>query len=375
MADDKDPSEKTYLSHETRPLQNVQFCSSLRKAKILTTGIYWIFRELKFETDAEIGQKGTLCKDLETWKRQILWCIDLLGFYFRRKVLQQTIPLIASFKLTYRCNLKCRGCPFHMRGNENNSHMSWDTAIKALQELKRLGTRIVVFEGGEPFLWRDGSHNLNELVLYAKKHFLRVAVTTNGTFPLDVPVDVLWVSLDGLKSTHDMLRSDSFDMVWNNLKEATHPNILVHLTMNKENWHDLDQLVELLKEVPAIRGMTLQLFYPYGQGEESLALSPKERKAALEKVIQLKKLGHPVLNSKNRLEAMIENGWTCHDDILINVDPDGSITTGCYVKNRGKVRCRDCGFTPVAEASGALDMLPGSLLAGWRIFINGNNRY
>jgi len=32
--------------------------------KILTTGIYWIFRGLKFEPDAEIGQKGTLCKGL-----------------------------------------------------------------------------------------------------------------------------------------------------------------------------------------------------------------------------------------------------------------------------------------------------------------------
>jgi hypothetical protein len=47
-----------------RPLQNVQSCSSSRKAKILTTGIYWIFRGLKFEPDAEIGQNGTLCKGL-----------------------------------------------------------------------------------------------------------------------------------------------------------------------------------------------------------------------------------------------------------------------------------------------------------------------
>jgi len=50
--------------HHPRPLQNVQFCSSSRKAKILATGIYWIFRGLKFESDAEIGQKGTLCKGL-----------------------------------------------------------------------------------------------------------------------------------------------------------------------------------------------------------------------------------------------------------------------------------------------------------------------
>jgi len=63
-----------------RLLQNVQFCSSSRKAKILTvrlslpktTGIYRIFRGLKFETDAEIGQKGTLCKGLIVCANQ-LW--------------------------------------------------------------------------------------------------------------------------------------------------------------------------------------------------------------------------------------------------------------------------------------------------------------
>ena len=34
------------------------------KARISTTGIYWIFRGLKFETDAEIGQKGAFFKGL-----------------------------------------------------------------------------------------------------------------------------------------------------------------------------------------------------------------------------------------------------------------------------------------------------------------------
>ena len=43
-------------------MKNVQFCPSSRKAKILTAGIYGIFRGLKFEPDAEIGQKGTFFK-------------------------------------------------------------------------------------------------------------------------------------------------------------------------------------------------------------------------------------------------------------------------------------------------------------------------
>jgi len=44
-----------YLKVE-RQFQNVQFCSRSRKAKILTTGIHVVFRGLKFEPDADIGQ-------------------------------------------------------------------------------------------------------------------------------------------------------------------------------------------------------------------------------------------------------------------------------------------------------------------------------
>jgi len=47
-----------------RPLKNAYFCSSSRKAIILTTVILLVFRGLKFEPDAEIGQKGAFCKGL-----------------------------------------------------------------------------------------------------------------------------------------------------------------------------------------------------------------------------------------------------------------------------------------------------------------------
>jgi hypothetical protein len=48
----------------TRPLKNIHFCSSSRKVEILTKGIHGVFRGLKFEPDAEIGQKGRFCNGL-----------------------------------------------------------------------------------------------------------------------------------------------------------------------------------------------------------------------------------------------------------------------------------------------------------------------
>ncbi len=291
------------------------------------------------------------------------------AFFLRRKIFRQKIPLLASFKLTYRCNLTCLACPFHRRAGEKGAHMSWHQATASLDTLKRLGALIVVFEGGEPLLWRDGRYDFHDVIHYAKKRFPRVAVTTNGTFPLDTPSDILWVSLDGLKASQDRLRSCSFDTVWSNLLASRHGRLFVHFTINRENLHDIRPLLKKLESIPAFGGLTLQIFYPYGQGEALLTLSERERTIVLEEVIAMKKEGLPILNSAGRLKAMIKNNWHCHDDILINVDPDGAITRGCYVKSRGRINCRACGFSPLAEASGALDLLPGSLLAGWSIFM------
>jgi MoaA/NifB/PqqE/SkfB family radical SAM enzyme len=297
------------------------------------------------------------------------WPLDLSWFFLQRKIFRRKIPLLASFKVTYRCNLACRACPFHLRSYDEEANISWNTAIGALEFLRQLGTRMVVFEGGEPLLWRDGSYRLHDLVLYARQHFLRVAVTTNGTLPLDVPAHTLWVSLDGLKETHDELRSNSFDRIWSNIKETKHPRVFIHYTLNRRNWRDVDSLAKWVQDMPTLKGMTVQFFYPYNQGEENLSLSSEERRIAIKKLLELKKSGLPILNSAGRLKAMIDNRWRCHDDILINVDPDGTITKGCYVKNRGEINCDACGFTPVAEASGALDLIPGSLYSGWRLFL------
>lgn len=213
------------------------------------------------------------------------WLLSLAGFYFRRKILRQSLPLLASFKLTYQCNLACRACPFHIRAQNIGSCMNWGRAVALLAELHRIGCRIVVFEGGEPFLWRDGDRGLRNLIWYAKTLFLRVCITTNGTFPLDVPADVIWVSIDGLRETHNLLRSNSFDTIWENLLGAPHRNILIHYTVNRMNWLDVELLLKKIRDLPSVCGMTVQFFYPYGQGEEDLFLEGTERKKAIENLL------------------------------------------------------------------------------------------
>ena len=301
---------------------------------------------------------------------RVKWMLSMARWFCARRVLGRAVPLLASVKLSYRCNLACQACPFHLRHSDDSPQLSWQQACDCLDTLARHGCRLVIFEGGEPLLWRDRSHSLHDLLRYARRRFVRVGITTNGTLPLDLPADVVWVSLDGDRATHNLLRSDSYDRVLANLQATTHPKVLLHCTVNNRNLQAVEPVARLARDLPTVRGMTLQLFYPYHQGEAALALSPAQRRQVLAQALQLKQQGLPILNSRSRLRAMIDNSWRCYDDILINVDPDGSVTSGCYVARRGTVRCESCGFAPVAEASGALQLRPGSIIAGWKIFLS-----
>jgi hypothetical protein len=49
---------------DARALHNATFFRQARKAKILTVGIHWVFRGLKFEACRRITEKWQLCKAL-----------------------------------------------------------------------------------------------------------------------------------------------------------------------------------------------------------------------------------------------------------------------------------------------------------------------
>jgi len=90
--------------------------------------------------------------------------------------------------------------------------------------------------------------------------------------------------------------------------------------------------------------------YPY-QGYENLFLPFKQCCEVLDKLIKLKREGYPIDNSIPCLQALKDNSWNCHDWQVLNVESDGQINQGCYVKNRGEISCQRCGFACYAEWS------------------------
>lgn len=277
---------------------------------------------------------------------------------------QQRRPLLASYKLTYRCNLHCQQCPFP---DNTSAAPDFQQVCAVLDRLAQRGDRLVIFEGGEPLLWRDGETRFADVVRYARQHFACVGATTNGTLPLDVDTDVLWVSIDGFAATHNRLRqAEIFEKVIDNILHSRHPRLYAHITANAENYTEIPALVRFLAGL--VKGITVQFYYPYG-AQDHLLLGHAERRVLLEQLIALKKAGFPILNSTAALRALQDNHWRCLPWRIDCANPDGTIWQGCYLQGRAAINCKECGFSPYTEMSLAFRGNPEAILAGMRIFL------
>lgn len=287
--------------------------------------------------------------------------------YFARHNLESRLfgrkrPLLTGFKLTDRCNLRCRVCPFWQR---ETREMSFAQVKDVLRHLYQSGVRLMILEGGEPFLWRDGPHQLEDVVAESKKLFFCTGIVTNGLIPIETKADVVWVSVDGLRESHNYNRGPTFDKVIANIQGSRHPRLFASVTINSVNWQEIPDLVRFLSD--KVKGITIQFYYPY-EGTEDLSLSPVDRREVLDQIIELKRAGYPVSDSIPALAALRDNSWRCFPWLISSVEPDGQVTFGCYLMNRAAVNCARCGFAAHTEISMAYDWNPAAIYAGATIF-------
>jgi Fe-coproporphyrin III synthase len=274
-------------------------------------------------------------------------------------------PVLAGYKITHRCNLKCLHCPYWKRSGEE---ADFEGVLTTLRNLRAMGVLILILEGGEPLLWRGNGKSIADVVIEARRLFPSVCMTTNGTLPWDgLPLDRVWVSLDGPPDVHDAIRGKgTFEKVLENLERCGNGSAFVSTTINRVNAREIPELLAILKGM--VQGVTVQFHYPYDGLPDDLYLTPEQRGPLLDELIRLKKEGLPVANSVGSLLEMKKSGWTCEDNLLANAEPDGKILRGCYLKNRGESVCSLCGFTAHNEMSRAFNGKWESIRTGLRIF-------
>lgn len=254
-------------------------------------------------------------------------------------------PILGTVIVTDRCNLHCKHCSVN---NITAVMHPYDQVKKEMQLLYDMGVRILFFCGGETFLWKDENYNLRNLVIEAKQMgFLIVNVVTNGTFPIDLPeANLILLSLDGDKQRHNEIRGNTYDIIMNNIHNATADNICLYMAINKINKDYIRDVCLTARNTKNIRAVSFNFHTPYPDTKE-LALTKEEKAACCEIISQMMKEGAPIFNLKNAFPYLIENQFPtpCYQCVVIE---NGKLSTcGRCIEIPGL--CEQCGYFFVAE--------------------------
>lgn len=261
-----------------------------------------------------------------------------------------------------KCNLNCRHCKITDRPD---SHMTYSESVRVIDDYYKKGGRCLYLEGGEPFIWKDKSYSMEDIVLYAKnKGYYTVVIYTNGLQPLESKADTIFISVDGLQHTHDYLRGKSFKQIFENIKNSKHKSLYINYTINSVNKDNIESFCEYIERYENIKGVFFYFHTPY-YGHDSLNLTIESKIEILYQLIALKKQ-YKILNSVAGLKSAIRNDWK-KDIGICSVYEAGNYYKCCREKKNGSV-CNECGYLSYAEIDQTLKLKPGAIINALKYF-------
>lgn len=273
--------------------------------------------------------------------------IALAWFGIKTIIFNSKKPILGMIILTDYCNLNCKHCAV---SNINKKMYSYKNIKREMKDFYREGIRILFFCGGETLLWEDEGKTIRDLIKEAKEiGFYIVNIVTNGTIDLDIPeADIISLSLDGMRESHNLIRGDTYDVIMKNLGKASNSNICIYMAVNKLNYKEIEKVGRLAKEHPNINSISFNLHTPY-EGTEYLSLSGEEKKEIVGKIKKMIEEDIPVFNLKSALDVYLRGSWQrpCHQCIVW--ENNKRYICGRCVEIEGL--CEECGYLFAVEFS------------------------
>jgi len=289
--------------------------------------------------------------------------LSQLSYAFKTFVLKKELPYLFGLVITDKCNLNCFYCESK---NSGRYHFSFEQAINTMRDAYQRGHRLLYFTGGEPMIWADKGHCLDELVEFARNiGFSEVYIYTNGTKPLQIKQCKYMVTVDGPKEVHNHIRNDSYDLVLENVKNAVTKNVFASITFSKANVEYLNKFVQELTPTYLFKGISFNILTHWPEIVEKHGLSLEERKQLLDKLWELKKDGHPIILSRAAYKALINNDWK-RPIPQIELSTKDKIFKCCRDVDNPSI-CINCGYAGCVEISQILALKPSAMLQFFRV--------
>ncbi len=275
----------------------------------------------------------------------------MIDIYKKMRVFYQwvftDIKTTVAIDITNRCNLKCTHC--YWWKEEQPAELSNEAVIGLMNEQRRSGKRLAILYGGEPMLRPD-------ICMEAGRIFDYTIVFTNGTqgFP---DINARWLlSLDGTREVHDSIRGKGvYDTVMENLKKNTSREPIVHITITRQNEHNINEFVDEMS-TKRIGGIGFSFYTPHMNMDESdLFIPVEDRGRIMDDILLLrKKHGKLVGFTKAMAHQFSHDGafteWNSLKNCAVKevctcFNADGTTKPCIYGKDAD---CSRCGCTAVA---------------------------
>ncbi len=195
---------------------------------------------------------------------------------------EKFVPLVVSWNLTRRCNLKCGHCYINATSDELQGELDTEESKRLIDQIAEVSLPLLILSGGEPLLRKD----VYELVRYGTHKGLRMGLGSNGGLIdeevaaklKEAGVKTVSISLDSSDpAQHDEFRgvAGSWKKAVKAIKALGKNGVLVQVntTLTQQNYGQIDEIMSLAEEI-GVENFHLFFLVPTGRGARIADISP-----------------------------------------------------------------------------------------------------
>lgn len=333
---------------------------------ILWNEKYYVVNDLTFEL-LDMFDKNIKLKDIAKrtgYKQKELKILyseieqKLLSKDYYEDNLKLDTPIKIQWKITNKCNLKCKHCYL---GKLYGFELPFEKADEIADTIINSNVMEVTISGGECLTYKGIEKIIKKFLING----IKVDVFTNALLLKNVldkiDSDILnksallfYVSVDGLKSSHEQIRGkNTFDKTIENIKYAIEKGypVVTNTVINKINYCDIMDMIVLLKRM-GVKDVQLSNLIVQGSADNSMKISLPEQMVLKEKINDLYK-EHPefgyiyysevpdsdgvrkVYSLSNGKKDFIGNdNWKCTAGVArVTIDSNGKVYCCPFIKD------------------------------------------
>jgi len=225
------------------------------------------------------------------------------------------VPLTVNVQLLLKCPFACLYCP---QDHSSDQGLKFEVLEGIFRDARELGGQRIHLTGGEPALRDD----LGKIIRAAKDLGFFVSITTSGArverqIEALALADQVQLSFDGPTEARGLLRGDAAAKVSQRAVELFVERKITFWTstvLTRANMQHVDWIVDHARKLGIQANFVLMEAHPEDwtpanpmpQAARDIMPTPDENRAAVQRLIELKKQGAPIGSSTPYLRELLE---------------------------------------------------------------------